>query len=313
MKTLTRNQILRTILALYAAALIVALGSLLTRSRFWEQISTQSKSGSVAVVKISGPIQTRMAGSGLSGGPDAEAIARRLYKISKDPTIKAVILRINSPGGTVGGVQEIYQGVLECKKKGKKVVASLGDVAASGGYYIAASADKIVTNPGTITGSIGVILQFGNLEGLFQKVGVRLQVIKSGEHKDIGSPARSLTPEEKQMLQASIDDAYAQFVDAVAQGRSLPREQIVPLADGRIFTGRQAMQAGLADELGGVHDALQVAIKLANLAPNPPIIRDDSKSFRVLLEELSSRLQVSSLWDSVGIPSSGFQLEYSLK
>jgi protease IV len=313
MKALTRNQMLRLILALYGLALIAALGSLVARSRFWENISLKTKPGSVAVVRISGPIQTRMTGSGFGSSQDAEAIARRLHQISKDDTIKAIILRINSPGGTVGGVQEIYNEVLKCKAKGKKVVASLGDVAASGGYYIAASADKIVTNPGTITGSIGVILQFGNLEGLFQKVGIRLQVVKSGEHKDIGSPARSLTPEERRLLQASIDDAYAQFVDAVSAGRSMPREKVLPLADGRIFTGRQAMEAGLADELGDQQDALQTAIKLANLSPNPRVISDSSKSLRNILQNLSSEVAGRGLFESLGIHPPGFSLEYALR
>ena len=152
-----------------------------------------------------------------------------------------------------------------CREKGKIIVASLGDVAASGGYYLAAGSDRIVSNPGTITGSIGVILEFGNLEGLFQKVGLKLEVIKSGLHKDIGSPARALMPEEKAMLQESIDDAYAQFFDAVRLGRRMDAEKLKGLADGRIFTGRQALKAGLVDELGDQEDAIQTAIKLAKL------------------------------------------------
>src|SRR5205807_261130 len=127
------------------------------------------------------------------GSPDADDIAHRVHELVEDDDVKVILLRINSPGGTVGAVQEIYAELLKCKAKGKKIVASLGDVAASGGFYLASAADRVVANPGTITGSIGVIIQFGNLEGLFEKLGVRLQVIKSGAHKDIGSPARALT------------------------------------------------------------------------------------------------------------------------
>jgi protease-4 len=311
MKSLTRQQMLRGLLILYGLAIVVTLGSLFGRSRLWQRISSKGRSGSIAVLHISGPIQIRSNNTAW-GNPDAEDIAQRLHELSKNDHVKAIVLRINSPGGTVAAVQEIHSEVLKCKAKGKKVVASLGDVAASGGYYIASAADKIVTNPGTIVGSIGVILQFGNLEGLFQKVGVRLQVIKSGAHKDIGSPARALTPEERRLLQASIDDAYAQFVDAVMAGRSLPRDTVLKWADGRIFTGREARQAGLVDEVGDSQDTIELAIKLARLAPNPPIISDAPKSLTALMRNLSSQGRTSPL-EALGVRPAGFSLEYSLR
>jgi protease-4 len=300
----------RAILILYAAAVLVALGSFLPRFGFLHPKKGKTQSGSVAVVHIYGPIHAPMSASAFS--EDADDIAQRLHEISEDDDIKAILLRINSPGGTVGAVQEIYTEILKCKAKGKKVVASLGDVAASGGLYLATSADRVISNPGTITGSIGVIMEFGNLEGLFQKLGVRLQVIKSGAHKDIGSPARPITPEEKRLLQASIDDAYAQFVEAVVAGRGLPRDKVLKFADGRIFTGREALHVGLVDDLGDSRDALDALIKLANLEPHPPIVSDAPKSILGLMKRVSSQTRAGML-ESLGLQAPSVSLEYLLR
>jgi len=256
---------------------------------FWSRLKEahERRQGALAIVNVSGVIKIDSAAPGWSG-QDAEAVAKKLHELSEDKDVKAILLRINSPGGTVGAVQEISEEVARCRAQGKKVVASLGDVAASGGYYIASGCDRIVANPGTITGSIGVILEFGNLEGLFQKIGFKLQVIKSGEHKDIGSPARALTPEEKKLLQSSIDDAYAQFFEAVRTGRHLAPDRLKGLADGRIFTGRQAKEAGLVDELGDKEDAIQAAILLAKLPAKPYIISDNKRSLSALLGRVTS-------------------------
>ena len=264
--------------------------------------------GALAVVSIDGPIQFSNSPASWSS-TDAEDIVKKLHELSEDDDVKAIVLRINSPGGTVGSVQEISEEIGRCRAKGKKIVASMGDVAASGGYYLAAASDHIVANPGTITGSIGVILEFGNLEGLFQKVGLKLEIIKSGAHKDIGSPARPLTAEEKQMLQASIDDAYAQFFDAVSQGRHLSHDQLKHIADGRIFTGRQALQVGLVDELGNQEDAIQAAIHLAKLPAKPYIVSENRKSFSSFLQHATSQLShqpFEALQDTV----SGTSVEY---
>ncbi|HVO33724.1 MAG TPA: signal peptide peptidase SppA, partial [Elusimicrobiota bacterium] len=242
------SRTLQSLVALYAITFAVALGSLLPKT-FWSRFhGGPEKSGSLAVVKIYGPIRVSEMASAW-GPPDADDITRQLHRLSERDDVKAIVLRINSPGGTVAAVQEIRTEILRCKAKGKKIIVSMGDVAASGGYYLASTGDRVFADPGTITGSIGVILEFGNLEGLMQKLGVRLEVIKSGAHKDIGSPARPLTPEERRMLQDSISDAYEQFVDAVSQGRHLPADRVRALADGRIFTGRQALKEGLVDEL----------------------------------------------------------------
>src|SRR6185437_4762136 len=224
---MNRHTLLTAIALLYGAALLAALFSILPHRKK----SGKYASGRLAVIHIYGPISTGFSVSPWAS-PGADEIARRLHRLSSDDQVKAIVLRINSPGGTVGAVQEIDAEILRCKAHGKKVVASLGDVAASGGYYLASSADRVIADSGTITGSIGVIMEFGNLEGLFQKLGVKLEVVKSGAHKDIGSPARPLTPEERTLLQASIDDAYDQFVNAVARGRRLPLDRVRALADG---------------------------------------------------------------------------------
>jgi len=219
---------------------------------------------------------------------DSKSTVREIRKYADNPSVKAVIVRIDSPGGGVVASQEIYEELKWLKeKKQKKVVASMGTVAASGGYYVACASDLIVANPGTLTGSIGVIMEFANLEGLFKKIGVEGVVIKSGKHKDIGSPFRSLTKDEKDILQAIIDDVYAQFISAVADGRKMKPEAVKELADGRIFTGRQAKELKLVDELGTMQDAINITAKLAGIKGEPGIIekRMDFSILELLKEE----------------------------
>ena len=191
-------------------------------------------------------------------------ITTELVSMKKDTGIKAIILRINSPGGSVGPTQEIYREIRKTIQT-KKIVASMGSVAASGGYYIAAGADKIVANPGTITGSIGVIMHFVRLEELLNKIGIGLEVLKSGEFKDIGSPNRELTEREKELLNALIADIQRQFEEGVAEGRNLPLEKVRQIADGRIFSGAQAKELGLVDVLGNFQDAVEIAKNLAGI------------------------------------------------
>lgn len=232
----------------------------------------------VAIVQIYGPIFIRDS-SGPRFGPtnDADRIVKRLHKISQRNDIKAVILRINSPGGSVAAVQEICKEVDLLKKNKKIVVASLGDVAASGGYYIASQADKIIASPGTLTGSIGVILQMANVQELFKKIGVKMQTIHTGKYKDIGSAFRDLTPEEKDIFQKLTDDAYSQFVGAVESGRKFTHEKALELADGRIFTGTQAKELGMIDEFGNSEDAVVIAGQLAGIKGTPRIVGDTDR------------------------------------
>lgn len=210
--------------------------------------------GQVAVVEIIGEIY------------ETEPTIELLEKYGKQEQVKALVIRIDSPGGSVVASQEIYDAIRRIREEGKKpVVASLGNVAASGGYYVACGAGHIVANPGTITGSVGVMISFLNLEGLLGKVGVKIRNVTSGEHKDLGTFTRELTPAEEALIQGVLDDIHQQFVQAVADGRGLTPEEVMEMADGRIFTGRQAKELGLVDELGNQSDAIDRAAELANL------------------------------------------------
>ncbi len=216
--------------------------------------------------------------------------SRRIKAMSETKGIKAIVLDINSPGGSVGAVQEIYSQIRRIRKeKNIPFVALFQDVAASGGYYIAAACDKIVSHPGSLTGSIGVIFSVSNLEGLFAKIGYKTNPIKSGIHKDIGSPSRPMTAEERAILQSLIDDAYGQFLGAVKEGRGITDEKLKTLADGRIFSGRQAKDAGLVDELGDSTTAAELAGKLGGISGTPKI-RRDSDPIKEIFQMLDSRL-----------------------
>jgi protease-4 len=221
----------------------------------------------VAVVEVEGII-----GAGTDRGLDTDTLIRTLGEYRDDPAIRAVVLRIDSPGGVVGPTQEIFTAVRRLREAKKPVVASLGSVAASGGYYVAVAADRIYANPGTLTGSIGVVMQLANVEGLLKKVGVEYVVIKAGAYKDVGNFARAMTPEERRILQAMLDDVYDQFISAVAEGRGLDPKQVRGFAEGRIYSGRQAQGLKMVDDLGGLEDAIEAAAKIAGLPPKPKVI-----------------------------------------
>ncbi len=227
----------------------------------------------VGLIYVEGPIVGGRGATSLFGiSSGADVIVRQLDRARRDRSIKAVVLRINSPGGSAAASQEIYQEVMKLRKARKPVVASMGDVAASGGYYVAAAADKIMANGSTMTGSIGVIMEFLNLQGLYEKVGLGTVTLKSGRFKDIGSATRPLTEDERQLLQAMIDDVYDQFVSDIVAGRKvLSREDVRRLADGRIFTGRQAKKLKLVDELGNLQDAIALAGKMAGMTGRPAV------------------------------------------
>ena len=216
---------------------------------------------------------------------DGTAAVRELREHAENPSIKAVVLRVNSPGGVVAPTQEIFAAIQRARKAGKPVVATLGAVAASGGYYVAAAADRIYANPGTLTGSIGVVMQMANIEGLLKKVGVEYVVVKAGSYKDVGNFARTMSPDERKMLQALLDDVYSQFVDAVAEGRGLERKEVLAFAEGRIYSGQQALALKMVDEMGGFEDAVEAAGKLANISGRPKLIYPRKRfSFKDLLE-----------------------------
>ena len=223
----------------------------------------------VAILPISGLIT------------DSEGTIEQLKKFAKDDSVKAIVVRLNTPGGGVGPSQEIYEEVRKIRGK-KVVVASMGALAASGGYYIACGADKIFANPGTITGSIGVLMQFVNVKDLIEKIGVKGFVIKSGSFKDTGSPVREMSPEERKLLQSVIDNVHSQFVNAVVEGRRLPREDVLAIADGRILSGEQAKELGLVDALGNQEDAVAEAGKMAKIEGEPRVVTPPKKKFSIL-------------------------------
>lgn len=216
---------------------------------------------------------------------DADTIIEQLIRFRRDKGIKAIILRIDSPGGGVGPSQEIYSETRRTTQA-KKVIASLGSLTASGAYYIAAGADKIVANPGTLTGSIGVLMEFITIEELLKKIGIEMQVIKSGEFKDIGALNRKMTDREREMLIRLLEDIRNQFVTAVAKGRNMPREKVLEIADGRIFSGREAKKIGLVDSLGNFRDAVDLAKTMANIKGEVKLVYPERKRRSILWDLL---------------------------
>lgn len=240
----------------------------------------------------------------------SEPVIEKLNRYRENKDIKAVVIRIDSPGGSVGPSQEIYEELIKLRSE-KKIVASMSSVAASGGYYIASAAHKILANPGTITGSIGVIIEFANMEDLLNKIGLKAVVIKSGKYKDLLSPTRQLQDEERALLQEVINTIHSQFIDAVALGRDMPREKVAAIADGRIFSGEQAKQLGLVDELGNLQDAIKKAAELAGIPGKPNVIYPEKKRPSLLeffvegLLEGMQHLRASGLKAAYLLPGAG--------
>ncbi|MHB1125859.1 MAG: signal peptide peptidase SppA [Bacillota bacterium] len=228
--------------------------------------------GQIGVIFIEGTITGDTGGSSFFGTTaGSQTIVSELKQAREDVGTKAVLIRINSPGGSAVASQEIGEEVQRLREAGKPVVTSMGDLAASGGYWIAASTNRIVANPATMTGSIGVIMQIQNLEELYRKLGIGFNTIKSGPLKDIGSDSRALTQEERNILQSMVDDIYDQFVDVVAEGRGMPREKVIELADGRVYTGRQAIKLGLVDDLGDFQQAVDITAEIAGIKGEPEL------------------------------------------
>jgi protease-4 len=223
---------------------------------------------------------------------DSRETVGQLVEMRKDNRVKAVVLRVDSPGGVVAPSQEIYAEVKKLVAK-KKVVVSMGSLAASGGYYISVPATVIMANPGTITGSIGVLMKLSNVEGLLGKIGMKSFTLKTGKYKDAGSPTRTLTPQDRKVLQNVIDSAHNQFVMAVAEGRRLPVDRVRKIADGRIFTGEQACSLKLVDRIGTLQDAIEEAGKLGGIKGEPNLIKADRKGnswLDILMEGAATRL-----------------------
>ena len=241
----------------------------------------------VGIVRVEGPIELSSP-SGPFGLPaGAESVVNRLDALAKDGSIKAVVIRINSPGGTIAATQEIYEKVMKLRKKNIPVVASMGDVAASGGYYIAAACNHIVANYGTVTGSIGVIAFSPNLRRLFDKFGIQMNVIKSGKYKDILATHRDMTGEERALLQEMIDSSYKKFVKDIAVGRNMSESDIMKIADGRVMSGSTALENKLVDQNGTFEDAIMKARELAGLSEDCPVYEENVSPFNQVFGQLN--------------------------
>lgn len=283
-------------LGVIAALLIFFFGILFLIGRYFGGKSSRLAFGDkIAIVEVKGVIA------------QSSGIIEELQQYLEDREVKAIILRIDSPGGGVGPAQEIYREVMKIKPK-KKVVTSMGSVAASGGYYIASASDLIVANPGTITGSIGVIMQFSNFEELLKKIGIKGVVLKSGEHKDIGSPFREMTPEEKKIMQEVLDNVHQQFIQAVADGRKLDRAKVVEIADGRILTGEQAKNLGLVDQMGNLQDTIEITAKMVGISGKPNVLYPKK---RLSIWELLMRDMASAIIDVLN--EKGYDLNSTLQ
>jgi protease-4 len=272
-------------IVIISVAVLFYLGKKDSTFRFGEQ---------VGVIEITGVIT------------DPKQTLTQLKEFRNNEDVKAIVLRINSPGGGVGPSQEIYEEVRKTSRV-KKVVASMGAIAASGGYYVASAADHIMANPGSITGSIGVIMEFANFQELFEKIGISAFVLKSGEYKDIGFPLRKMTPKEKALLQAFIDNVHEQFVAAVAEARKISKEKIWAIADGRILSGEQAKKLGLLDSLGNLEDAIGMAATLGGIKGEPSVVYAKKTKFSVLQYLLGSSTWTGALDQiSAGAVYSGY-------
>ena len=260
-------------------ALGIGMGVLFLVNLFFPDLDI-SMEDRVGVIRIEGVIL------------DSQSTIGELKRFGENPSVKAIVLRIDSPGGGVVPSQEIHDAVQRVRNKNNKaVIASMGSVAASGGYYIAVATDRIMANSGTLTGSIGVIMEMANVEGLLKKIGVEGVVIKSGRFKDVGSPLRKMSDEEHELLQSVMDDVHRQFIEAVAAGRGLDVTVVQALADGRIFTGRQAKDSKLVDELGDLEAAIQLAADVAGIEGVPKVIEPRRRfSFRELIDSRLSTL-----------------------
>jgi protease-4 len=259
------------IFTLIVSVTLVALTTLIVAATGGDALDSQltGDSNKIGVVEIKGGII------------EAELIIENIKRFREADTVKAILLRIDTPGGAVGPSQEIYRELRKTAAE-KKIIASMGTVAASGGYYVAAGAHGIMANPGTITGSIGVVMGYTNFEALLRKIGLTPVVVKSGEFKDMGSPLRPMEEAERELLESFILGIHRQFVEAVAEGRNMPVSQVEPLADGRIFSGEEARKHGLIDRLGNFQDAVAWAAELGGVEGTPDLVYGPEEAFSFL-------------------------------
>lgn len=265
---------------MYKKSVVIVLAVLIAASLVYVAVMSPAlkhkniaaEKNKIAIIYVEGVI---MGGRGQNtllteyGGTDN--LIKQLHEARDDNEVKAVVLRVNSPGGSAPASQEVGEELKKLRMTGKVVVTSMGDIAASGGYWLAACTDKVYANPSTLTGSIGVYMPYANWEELYKKIGIYQEKIKSGPHKDILSPDRQMTGEERAIIQAMVDDMYNQFVAVVAEGRKMDPAKVRQLADGRIYTGSQAKELGLVDELGNMYDAIDDAAQMAGIKGKPEV------------------------------------------
>ena len=276
------------LLVVVTGIIMIALLSLVSVNMDGISVSGES----VALIEIVGTIY------------DPMPAVQKLERYMSNDDIPAIVIRLNTPGGGISATQEIHQTIIKARLVGKKVIASMGSVAESGGYYIAAACDSVVATPGTITGSIGVIANFTEMSELFDKLGITFNVRKSGTFKDTGSIARKMTKEEEALIDSVIMDSYDQFVEAVSEGRSLDPDFVRQYADGRVFTGRQAKELGFVDILGTYQDAIDLAGDMTGLGINPPVVREQRGLFWDVLVDGFSRVIAGGI--AQGIPRFGY-------
>lgn len=257
--------------------LLLVSSVLKTGSKSYEYVETGSGKQKIAVVDLDFTII------------DAAPIVRQFKKYREDKSIKAILLRVNTPGGGVAASQEMYEEVRKTRESGKPVIVSFGSIAASGGYYVACGSSLIVSNPGTLTGSIGVIISFANFKELAERLGIKDVTFKSGNLKDSGNPLRDLNDDDRKYFQEIVDDSYGQFLDVVSKERKIDMETLKPLANGRVFTGKQAKDLGLVDSLGTFEDAIRMTSRIAGIEGEPVIVREKRTNhlIEIFLENLT--------------------------
>jgi protease-4 len=265
--------------------ILMLIISFFGKGNYEENLAT--KKNSIGVIELKGIIR------------DSKNFLDQLEKFKKNKNIKAIVIKINSPGGAVVPSQEIYREILKTRKS-KKIYAYMQSVAASGAYYVASACNKIIANPGTITGSIGVIIEFTNFEKLFNKLGINAVVVKSGKFKDVGNPFRPATDEDKKLLQTVINSIYNQFLSDVSKGRNIPLLQLKKIADGRIFTGTQALNLKLVDKLGNFSDLIALIKKEVKFNEEPEIVYiEKKKSFVEKFLDSSAKIFIKNITDTL--------------
>lgn len=245
--------------------------------------------GRIAVVEVDGVIS------------DDDGFLRDVRRLRRDRSVRGWVVAINSPGGVVAPSQSMYETLVRVREEDDvPVIASIGSVGASGGYYVALAADSIMALPGSITGSIGVLMEYPNVQGLMERLGVRMEVVKGGEQKDIASPFRDMEPEHREILEALVGDVHAQFMEVVAGARGMSMEEVRLLADGRVLSGRQAHASGLVDLLGNRDDAIALAGRMAGLGSRPRIVRPPEPRRPWLIDVLFGRTVAGTVQDLLG-------------